>query len=82
MDHSKVAADGLPAGGGCGRPSDRHGRGPAVAPGRRGKTTLARLLVGVLRPQLGQVRLDGVQVTRLAPRDRAKAIGYVPAQPA
>ncbi len=49
-----------------------------LGPAGAGKTTLARLLVGVLRPQLGQVRLDGVEVTRLAPRDRAKAIGYLP----
>ncbi|HXV22842.1 MAG TPA: type I secretion system permease/ATPase [Alphaproteobacteria bacterium] len=49
-----------------------------LGPAGAGKTTLARLLVGVLRPQLGQVRLDGVEVTRLAQRDRAQAIGYLP----
>jgi ATP-binding cassette subfamily C protein/ATP-binding cassette subfamily C protein EexD len=49
-----------------------------IGPAGAGKTTLVRLLVGVLRPQLGQVRLDGVEVTRLAQRDRVQAIGYLP----
>lgn len=48
--------------------------GPAAA----GKTTLARLLTGTLRPQLGHVRLDGVDVAETTPQDRARGIGYLP----
>ena len=49
-----------------------------LGPAGAGKTTLARLLAGTLRPQVGHVRLDGVEVASLSPRDRLTAIGYIP----
>lgn len=41
-----------------------------------GKTTLLEILCGLRSPTAGRVRLDGVDVTDLEPRDRG--IGYVP----
>ena len=49
-----------------------------VGPAAAGKSTLARLLIGNFRPQIGHVRLDGVEITSLTPQDRASAIGYLP----
>lgn len=43
-----------------------------------GKSTLARMLTGTLRPQLGQVLLDGVPMTDLSQQDRVRSIGYLP----
>lgn len=41
-----------------------------------GKTTLLEILCGLRQPTSGRVVLDGVDVTRLEPRERG--IGYVP----
>ena len=50
--------------------------GPAAA----GKSTLARLLVGIWKPTVGNVRFDGADVTTWR-RDRlARYIGYLPQQ--
>jgi len=43
-----------------------------------GKTTLARLLVGVLRPSGGAVRLDGADIRQYDPRALGAALGYLP----
>jgi ABC-type protease/lipase transport system fused ATPase/permease subunit len=43
-----------------------------------GKTTLSRLLIGLLQPQYGQIRLGDVDVWRLPPEMRAQLIGYLP----
>ncbi|WP_457094626.1 type I secretion system permease/ATPase, partial [Microvirga sp. P5_D2] len=43
-----------------------------------GKTTLARLLIGLLQPQYGQIRLGDVEIWRLPPEMRAQLIGYLP----
>ncbi len=48
-----------------------------LGPNGAGKTTLMNLLIGYLRPDQGEIRIDGVQLTEenLALR---KTIGYVP----
>lgn len=47
-------------------------------PAGTGKTTLSRLLVGVLAPRDGQIRLGDVELSRLPPRQRARLIGFLP----
>ena len=48
-----------------------------VGPNGGGKTTLARLLVGLLRPGAGRIRLAGRDPSRLSPADLARLVGYV-----
>ncbi|MDR7415389.1 MAG: ABC transporter ATP-binding protein [Armatimonadota bacterium] len=44
-----------------------------------GKTTLLRAIMGLVRPVQGRVRLDGVELTGLAPHEIPRlGIGYVP----
>lgn len=44
-----------------------------------GKTTLLSCIMGVIRPRVGQILLNAVDVTALPPHSRARAgIGYVP----
>jgi PrtD family type I secretion system ABC transporter len=49
-----------------------------IGPSAAGKTTLARLLVGNLRPRAGHVRLDGAEISTWDPEDRGQYIGYLP----
>jgi ABC-type protease/lipase transport system fused ATPase/permease subunit len=49
-----------------------------IGPSAAGKSTLARLLVGVWRPVAGQVRLDGIDVSMWDHADLGKYVGYVP----
>jgi iron complex transport system ATP-binding protein len=51
----------------------------AVAgPNGAGKSTLLRVLAGLTSPQAGTVHLDGTDIAALAPRERGRAIAYLP----
>ena len=50
-----------------------------VGPNGAGKTTTFNLVIGLLRPDVGQVLLDGQDVTELSMPERARCgIGYLP----
>jgi len=48
-----------------------------IGPNGAGKSTLIRALAGVIAHR-GEVRLDGAPASRLTPRQRARAIAYLP----
>jgi len=52
-----------------------------VGPNGAGKSTLLSALVGLRRPDRGAVRLDGDDLAALAPRERARRIGFLPQSP-
>lgn len=49
-----------------------------IGPSGAGKTTLARLLLGILRPDRGEIRLDGAEVHTWAQANLGPFIGYLP----
>lgn len=49
-----------------------------IGPSASGKTSLTRLLVGVWKPVLGSVRLDGVELSEWNHDEVGPHIGYVP----
>jgi len=49
-----------------------------IGPNGAGKTTLLRALAGLIRPQRGQITLDGADLQRLGPRQVARLVGYLP----
>ncbi|MET3925032.1 type I secretion system permease/ATPase [Devosia sp. 2618] len=49
-----------------------------VGPSASGKSTLCRLAVGAIHPNMGNVRLDGADITSLNPTDARQFIGYMP----
>ena len=50
-------------------------------PNGAGKSSLLQCLAGLLVPDGGGVSLDGRDLAALAPRERARAIGYLPQEP-
>jgi ATP-binding cassette subfamily C protein LapB len=56
------------------RPGEKVG---ILGPVGAGKTTLLRLLSGMYRPQLGRVKLDGVDMTQLSKAVLAENLGYL-----
>jgi ABC-type protease/lipase transport system fused ATPase/permease subunit len=49
-----------------------------TGPAASGKTTLSRLIVGLLKPRYGQVRLGDVDITRIPADVRDRLVGYLP----
>jgi iron complex transport system ATP-binding protein len=47
-------------------------------PNGAGKSSLLEVLAGLLAPQSGEVAIEGVLLSTLHPRERARRIGYLP----
>eukprot|EP00752_Nemacystus_decipiens_P016702 g14940.t1 len=52
-----------------------------IGPNAAGKSTLMRLMLGLLRPWSGKVRVLGQEVGTMAPLSRARQLSYVPQRP-
>src|SRR5438105_2044341 len=48
-----------------------------LGPNGAGKTTMLSIIAGLRRPTRGEVRIDGIDMTR-APRSAGRSIGFVP----
>lgn len=51
-----------------------------VGPNGAGKSTLLRVLAGIWSPTSGEVRVSGLSVHQLSPRQRARHVSYLPQQ--
>lgn len=52
-----------------------------LGPSAAGKSTLLRLMLGIVRPNVGSVRFDGQDVTQWDREDLGQYVGYVPQEP-
>lgn len=52
-----------------------------IGPNAAGKTTLMRLMLGLLKPDAGMVTLAGEPVSEISARRRAARVSYVPQRP-
>jgi iron complex transport system ATP-binding protein len=49
-----------------------------IGPNSSGKSTLLRLMAGILRPAAGNVLIDGRDISRLSRREAARLVSFVP----
>lgn len=49
-----------------------------LGPNGAGKTTLFRIITGILRPDSGDIRIEGVSLLRLKAHERARQVALVP----
>lgn len=49
-----------------------------VGPNGAGKTSLMQAMCGLIKPKSGRIAIDGKAFTTLGPRDRARAMAYLP----
>ena len=49
-----------------------------IGPSASGKSSLARLIVGVWQPVRGKIRLDGAALDQWSPEALGRHIGYLP----
>lgn len=52
-----------------------------IGPNACGKSTLLRALARLLKPQMGEVMLDGVEIGKIPTRKVAKRLGLLPQTP-
>ncbi|MHA1695855.1 MAG: ABC transporter ATP-binding protein [Candidatus Helarchaeota archaeon] len=49
-----------------------------IGPNGTGKSTLLRILDGILKPQVGTILIQGIELNKYKLNDLAKVIGYIP----
>lgn len=52
-----------------------------IGPNGSGKTTIAKIILGLLKPKNGNIILNGKNITKLETYERARKIGYVTQNP-
>ena len=86
----RLAANGVTVTAGPGKPALLYNVSFDLAPGEAlgvvgksgsGKTTIAKALLGLLEPNVGEVRLGGALISHYPPADLGAHIGYLPQDP-